>query len=357
MRKLFIIIYLFILIGCLQIANSKLSLAESNFYYTKDVEHLFTHSLIAHTEIAFNENNFMKKHYLNDCITTLEFETILENLFTNNYVLVSINDCFETNDGIAVRKKIKVPNGKKAIILSFDDVNYDQKKQGLGMVDKIILDENNEIATSTVIDGTKQISHSNEFVTILENFVKNNPSFSPYGAKGTINLTGYDGVLGYRTSHTNTKNRDDEIKEAQLVANKLKQLGWTFASHSYGHYHMKKISDQKFENELKLWKQEVEPIVGKTEVYVYPYGEWEVFDNGNLCTKHQLLNKYGFKLFCGVGMKTFFSYLPNKNGHKILFMDRKCVDGFTLSNNHSELTRFFNPALVLDKARTMTYSK
>ena len=114
---------------------------------------------------------------------------------------------------------------------------------------------------------------------------------------------------------------------------------------------MKKISLNKFKEELDLWKSEVEPIVGETSVYVYPYGEWEVFDNNkNLCEKHKLLNKYGFNLFCGVGMKTYYSYLPNKN-YNVLFMDRKCIDGTTLRSNNTELNKFFNPIQILDKYR------
>ena len=116
---------------------------------------------------------------------------------------------------------------------------------------------------------------------------------------------------------------------------------------------MKKITLEKFKNELELWKSEVEFIVGKTSVYVYPYGEWEVFENGNICKKHQLLKNYGFNLFCGVGMKTFYSYLPNKNCNKVLFMDRKCIDGSTLKSNSLELNKFFNPLNILDKSRTI----
>ena len=322
-----------------------------NYYYTTVVEHLFTHCLISYPEKILDKNNHMKKHLLNDCITTNEFNMVLESLYKNNYVLVSINDCFETKNKIAVKKKIKIPNGKKAIILGFDDVNYDSKKLGMGMVDKIIVDNNNNIASLTQINKKQEISYDKEFVNVLENFIKKYPDFSPFGAKGCINLTGYDGILGYRTSHTNAINRQEEIQQATNVVKKLKELNWDFASHSYGHYHMKKISIDKFKNELEMWKTEVEPIVGKTQVYVYPYGEWEVFKNNDLCEKHKLLNQYGFKLFCGVGMKSYYSYLPTKTNNKVLFMDRKCIDGYTLSTNSKYLTPFFKPLEVLDNLR------
>ena len=93
---------------------------------------------------------------------------------------------------------------------------------------------------------------------------------------------------------------------------------------------MNKLTDEQFFEEVELWKNEVEPLVGETKVYVYPYGEWQVFDDlGNISKKHQYLIDAGFELFCGVGMQTFFDYLPNKFNHKVLFMDRKCIKQIT----------------------------
>ena len=208
------------------------------------------------------------------------------------------------------------------------------------------------LASSANFNGYEDIRYDVEFIPILENFIALHPDFSINGAKGVLNLTGYDGILGYRTSHSNTTNRQQEIEKAKNVVGVLKQKGWEFASHSYGHYHMNKISLEKWKQEVRLWQEEVEPIVGKTSIYVYPYGEWQVFENGEICEKHKILQDAGFSLFCGVGMKTFYSYLPNKN-HKVLFMDRKCVDGSTLNANNSELLPFFNPSMVIDGARNL----
>lgn len=328
-----------------------ISLAEDNYYYTTLVEHVFTHCLIAYPSVAFKEGNEMAKHYKSDCITSKEFINILESLYKNNYALVKISSCYKVDEnGIAVKKKIKMPIGKKALIFSFDDVNYDHKKMGLGMVDKIVINANGDLASSTMFGNYEDVNQSVEFIPILEEFIKNHPDFSIDGAKGVLNLTGYDGVLGYRTSHANTKNRESEIKKVKPVIAKLKQNGWEFACHSYGHYHMKKVSVEKFKNEINLWQTEVEPLIGKTGIYVYPYGEWEVFENSDLCEKHKALLSAGFALFCGVGMQHFYSYLPNKL-NRVLFMDRTCIDGNTISNSNSALFRFFNPKMIIDSAR------
>ncbi len=324
-----------------------------DFYYTDNIHHLFTHCLLAHPEIAFDKNNNMHKHYANDCITPTEFSNILTQLYQNNYVLIDINETFKSNEnGKAIKQKVKVPTGKIPLILSFDDVVYDQKKLSKGMVDKIII-QNDKIATQTVFNNNKNISTNNEFVTILENFVLLHPDFSPFGAKGTICLTGYDGILGWRTSSKNKTNRDEEIAKVKPVIKKLKDNGWNFACHSYGHYHMKQISEEKLLNEIHLWQTEVEPLIGKTQVYVYPYGEWEITSGNQISPKHKILSDAGFKLFCGVGIKQFYSYLPfnPQIEEKVLFMDRACVDGFTLTNQKEKLKPYFNADEVIDNIR------
>lgn len=321
--------------------------------YNGNIEHLFTHCLIAYPEIAFDKNNSMSKHYANDCITKDEFKSILESLYNNNYILININDTFEIKNNKAIKKDIYLPRNKKPLILSFDDVNYDRKKLGKGMVDKIILDKNNNIATETTIDGKKEISYDNEFIPILESFIQKHKDFSFNNARATLNLTGYDGILGYRTNSGNKINRQSEIESAKKVVERLKQLGYSFASHSYGHYHMKKITDEHFRNELELWKNEVASIVGETQIYVYPYGEWEIECDGGISNKHKLLKEYGFKLFCGVGIKPFFSYLPFNNNikDKSLFMDRTPIDGYTIKNRATELEYLFNCSKILDNLR------
>lgn len=335
-------------------ADGKIETRNQEFEYTYDVHHLFTHCLLAYPSIAFSKSNDMSKHFANDCITPNEFENILNQLYKNDFVLVDINETFTSRNGDGRKQKVKIPVGKKALVLSFDDVVYDQRKKSKGMVDKIVLD-NGKIATETFVNGKNEISTSNEFVTILEYFVNSHPDFSPFGAKGTICLTGFDGILGYRTSAKNTVNRESEIRKAKQVVKKLKQDGWNFACHSYGHYHMKKISEKKFEQEIKLWQSEVEPLIGKTKVYVYPYGEWEIATDGKISQKHQALKDAGFCLFCGVGMQKFYSYLPfDKNVNpKVLFMDRICVDGYTLCNQQKKLAPYFDANLVKDKLRNL----
>lgn len=319
--------------------------------YSGEVKHVFTHCLLSDPSLALAPKNPMAKDYARDCITKDEFKSILHHLYQNNYILIDPHELFELKDSQICLKQLFIPQNKRPLIFSFDDVNYDHKKMGKGMVDKLVLDSRGEIATQTNKNGKDIISHDNEFVPILNSFVNCHPDFSLNGAKGVLCLTGYDGILGYRTQSKNTKNRAQEIDECKKVVKKLKQDGWSFACHSYGHYHMKKIGINQFKQELESWNREVVPLIGKTDIYVYPYGEWEILDtDGNISEKHRLLVDDGFKLFCGVGVKSFMSMFPRRVDKKeqILFMDRCPLDGYTIKNKGKDLADLFPYKSVLD---------
>ncbi len=349
-KKISIFILLFLLIILINLPSfSYANITQNLTQYNGPIYHLFTHCLIANTQTAFAKDNPMRVHYDTDCLTTFEFKNILNELYKNDYILVKSNSVFDQSATPATKKKLFLPEGKKPVILSFDDVNYDQKKSGKGMVDKIALDNDDNLITYT--NASPEPSYNNEFITILESFISSHPDFSFNNARGIICLTGYDGILGYRTNR-DSPNRDAEIKLVKPVIAKLKKLGWEFASHSYGHYHMKKISLEKFQDDIAKWKNEVEPLVGKTSIYVYPYGEWEITDeNGNISPKHLSLEKAGFRLFCGVGIKPYFSHIKNKASKKILFMDRCPLDGYTLKNNYVALSHLFDVKKVYDNSR------
>lgn len=323
--------------------NAILTSQNTDFNQECEVEHFFTHCLIVDPRLAFDSTNFMAKDYDKDCLTSAEFEQILESFYSKGYALVNINDCFEVlSSGKAVKKKIGNMNGKKPLVISIDDVNYDHRKMHLGMADKLAVDASGKLCS--IIDGKFDYEH--EFVSIIENFVKKHKDFSHNGAKAMLCLTGYDGVFGYRTQTKNAK----ELEKAKKVANTLKQNGYYFACHSYGHYHMQKVSNNTFDTEIENWKNEVEPIIGKTQIYVYPYGENLILENGQIAYKHKLLLDSGYKLFCGVGDKHFYSYYPfnTTKNNQVLFMDRRPMDGYSLRMHQTEYNKFFDCNAIYD---------
>ncbi len=360
--------------------------------YTGNIEHVFTHSLIAFPEIAYkntNTDNFYWDTYFIDCITVKEFKAILEALYQDGYMLINLNEFYETVEvnGVTeykVKKNFLFPEGKKPLVFSFDDTNYYSNKLGRGMVDKLILNEQGKVVTYTKMkDGSEVISDDNEFIPVLDKFVASHPDFSYNGAKGMICLTGYDGILGYRTQRAEASGfteaqRQEEITKVKPIVQALKDTGWYFASHSYKHGRMAGQSSAWMEDDASKFKNEVTPLIGETKIYVYPYGSWSQGTDGTIPAAQKVLNKYGFAYFCGVGVNWFSrtasssatGFWKNKmNFEGVIFQDRANLDGtsfvkhqklfLTVNGEEGGTPRFpsMDFSKIYDNARGITYEE
>ena len=55
-------------------------------------------------------------------------------------------------------------------------------------------------------------SKTNDAVPLLNDYVKKHPDFSYKGQKAVVGLTGYEGVLGYRTNDLEHPNYEKRTK-------------------------------------------------------------------------------------------------------------------------------------------------
>lgn len=310
--------------------------------YSGEIPHIFIHTLIAYPELK-DKNGLMR--YDSDCINVQEFKNLLEELYKNGYSLININDTYyEDSEGkMKLAESVQVPQGRKPLIFSVDDVVYDVKKRGNGMVDFLTVNEENQIVSGTYQkDGTVVYSDDNEFVPILEKFIERNPDFSSNGARMTLCMTGFTGVFGYRTDANYDGDREAEIVKAKRVVKRLKELGYNFASHSYGHYDVTKHTFKSLKKDLQRFRDEVEPIIGETKIFVYPYGKLVKPEED----KYDLLLDYGFRVFCSVS--NFFYQREYEEGHSI-YMTRIAIDGYSLRNYKTVLSPVINVDKVIDR--------
>jgi Polysaccharide deacetylase len=314
--------------------------------YHGPVEHIFFHPLIAYPTLAF-DGDAMDKGYRDWFVTVTEFERIVESLYRNQYILIDIRDLYEerVENGRRklVKKELRLPKNKKPLIISIDDMNYYDYMRKNGNVYKLVLDRDGNVAAySRTPEGKETIAYDNEIVPILDAFVRKHPDFSFRGAKGMIALTGYEGVLGYRTQDAASPRYESEKREALKVIARLKETGWSFASHGYGHRDAQRISYKSLAEDTLRWKREVEPLTGPTPVYVYPYGS-RVETNGD---KYTFLVRSGFTVLCGVGPAPYLKY----TGEAVM-MDRRHIDGIALEQQGERLAHMFDSRQVIDGQR------
>ena len=310
--------------------------------YTGQVPHIFTHCLIAYPEL---KNGSGKMRYDTDCINVTEFKNLLNELYATGYSLVDIHDIFQQDENgiLTMKEAVEVPVGRKPVVFSIDDVVYDYDKRGNGMVDLLTLDEEGNLVSGTYLeDGTVEYSYDREVFPILESFIAEHPDFSSHGARVTLCMTGFAGVFGFRTEVSDRPgDRQAEIEKATAVADRLKELGYTFASHSYGHYNHEKHSEASLRRDLQAFEDEVVPIIGPVSVYVYPYGKLLVPGD----PRYAAMQEYGFDLFCSVA---HFFFSRNYDSGDTLYMTRVAIDGYSLREYHDVLLPLFDTNKVID---------
>ncbi|MCL2176150.1 MAG: polysaccharide deacetylase family protein [Treponema sp.] len=310
-------------------------------YYEGQLINIFFHPLVARPEIAFTCSR--KDHFLDWFVTANEYKKILYELYINNYVLVDIKELYEvTFSGGRKRvmmKKPLIPEGKKPLVLSIDDLSYYTDTRRYASVHKLIIDAKGNIAAWTNNDRGGEISYDLDVVTYLEEFIKKYPDFSVRGARGIIALTGFEGVLGYNTHRLNAPDYQTEKENAIAVVNRLKKSGWHFASHSWGHPNLREIDLALFEQDVNRWDREVRPILGDTDLFIYPYG----IGVESIEEKHKLLRNKNFNIFFGVG-----SRLGYREGHGYVFIERRNIDGTYFSRFINRADGLFDIEKVID---------
>ncbi len=336
------------------------------------ISHIFVHSLIVDTSRAFGPQSSQPKGYNQYMTTVSEFNKMIESMYAKGYVLVSIHDIAKREidaDGNEklVAQPIMLPPGKEPFVLSQDDVNYYEYMDNDGFADRLVIgDDGIPTCQYTDIDGNILYGEY-DVLPIIDRFIKEHPDFSYRGAKGILAVTGYEGALGYDTGLSMKKYDgmsetekmkliNEEREKAKAVAEAIKADGWEFASHSYTHSNMTNATLEKMQYDSKRWHDEVEIILGPTDVYIYPYGA-DICDwHGYKGEKFELLKSYGFWYFCNVDASRYWIQLRGD----YFRMGRINTDGermhITLKNRSDpslpdRLSYFFNTEDVYDYSR------
>ena len=336
------------------------------------ISHIFVHSLIVDTSRAFGPQSSQPKGYNQYMTTVSEFNKMIESMYKKGYVMVSIHDIAERvigEDGKEklVAKPIYLPPGKEPFVLSQDDVNYYQYMDNDGFADRLVIGEDG-IPTCQYTDKDGTVSYGEyDVLPIIDRFLKEHPDFSYRGAKGILAVTGYEGALGYDTglsmkiydgmSETEKMEKiNAEREKAKAVADAIKADGWEFASHSYTHSNMTNATLEKMQYDCRRWHDEVEIILGPTDIYIYPYGA-DICDwHGYKGEKFELLKSYGFWYFCNVDASRYWIQLKSD----YFRMGRINTDGerrhITMKNRSDpslpdRLSYFFHTEDVYDYSR------
>ena len=336
-------------------------------YPLEQITHVFFHTLIKDTAKAFDGDSDEAGY--NQVMTTIsEFKKIIQSMYEKGYVLVSPHDMAAVNeDGTMSRGKIMLPPGKIPFVLSQDDVSYYHYMEGDAFADKLVLDENGDVKCAYIEDDGSVSIGNYDLVPILDAFVEEHPDFSYHGRKGILAMTGYNGVLGYRTDiayktgenlQDNQKeflenhpdfDYEEEVKQATEVANALKADGWEFASHTWGHKNAADSTAEELKTDNEKWEAYVAPILGKTDMIIFAFGadigDWEGYSMDN--EKFAYYKSRGYNYYCNVDSNQYWVQITDQYFRQ----GRRNLDGYRMYYNPEMLSDLFDVSQVWDSSR------
>ncbi|MDR4533792.1 polysaccharide deacetylase [Glutamicibacter sp. PS] len=319
------------------------------------ISHLFFHSLVVDPKRAFDGDEDAQG-YKDYMVTQKEFEAILAELYKRDYVLVNPHDFAGLNEkGKMAYRKIKLPKGKTPLVISVDDLSYYEYMEDDGFASKLIIDKNGKVRNLYVDGKGEEHVGAYDVTTLIDDFVAEHPDFSYRGARGIVALTGYNGIFGYRTSasqYKDSKTLKKDQQTAQKIAEAMKDTGWVFASHSWGHIATGTVNMDRFNRDRKLWRKEVRPLIGDTDQFIFPFGS-ELAGVGTYhSARYRALAKDGFDFFYGVDGTTT-SWM--QQGEKYQRQMRINIDGLQFAKQRKGdrpvLDDFFDVDKVIDPAR------
>ena len=348
--------------------KTKETLVEVNL---DEVTHVFYHSLVVDPKRGFAGTQGAQ---FNMWMTTVsEFNKINQSMYEKGYVLIRLRDMVketkDENGNVKFEKaKIMLPPDKKAFVLSLDDLSYYHSYDGYGIASKMILDEEGKPTCEYVDENGETLTGSYDCVPLLDDFIEEHPDFSYKGARGIIALTGYNGILGYRTDQSYEERPDDldddkvewlnehpdfnletERSEAKKVADAMREEGWEFASHTWGHQYIADISLEKLQVDTQKWMDNVAPLVGGTDTIIFAHGQ-DLVNGGEYTAdneKYNYLKSQGFNFFCNVDSTQYWTQITEN----YVRQGRRNLDGYRMYHNPDLVADLFDAKEVFDKER------
>ena len=324
--------------------------------------------LIADPARAFT-NSIYGSSFNRNFVTTGEFSQILQQLYENGYILVSLDDFMGPvlqEDGTTVMqsKTLYLPNGKKPLILTQTNVNYNiylidsdgdklPDKDGGGFASKLVINNEGGFSCEMIDANGELVSGDFDLVPILEKFIASHPDFSYRGAKAVLALTGYNGLFGYRTNAGAKADfgetaYQEALENAVTIADALRAAGYELACYTYENIPYGTSGSAEIQADIENWQTEVVPLLGNIDTLVYAQNTDIAGQEDYTGEKFEILKKAGFRKFlgfCEAGQPwTSITDQYVRQG-------RILVSGANMAHHADYFNSIFDASMTLDKTR------
>ena len=316
------------------------------------------HMLIADADLAYNDSQYGSS-YKKNFITTHQFQSILEQLYVNDCVLVDLMDVYDeqydegTGKTVYTSRELLLPAGKQPILLVQTQVNYYEymisgAKDNLpdGFASKLCVDENGKFYNEMPLADGSTVTGAYDMVPILEQFIEENPMFSYHGARAILAVSGYEGLFGYRVSFSSLSAEDLEAEEAAAakLCAALQDGGYRIGCYTYSNIDYGKQGASKIQEDLQKWEDKILPMLGDYGCNILVYArEADIADKDATYSgsKFNVMYNAGYRFFLGAN-----SELYSQIGDQYVRHDRLCITGEYLSKYPERYEGIFDPSAL-----------
>ena len=281
------------------------------------VEEIFVHPVVLRPDLAFTQDA-LGRGFQDYFVTAREFRSMLDGLWRHGWTLVDVHR--------AAAGTVRVPPGRRPVVLSEDDVNYYRYFAGRGLASRLVL------SGDRVLAQVGDALTDQDVVPLVDEAVAAHPELSADGAKGVLALTGYEGLLG-----------EHDVKAAherlRALADRLRATGWTFASHTFGHITLSRASLRSAKRDTERWRALTRELLGPVDVLVYPFGS-----RPSPAVRRELRDD-GFTTQLDIDVRPRRDVVDG-----VVLMSRRHVDGLAFTQAR-RLADFFDVDRVRDPAR------
>ncbi len=320
-----------------------------NQMYTYDgaIGHLCFTNLVVDTDRAFDGDEYAPV-YRQNMITLEEFENILNTLYGDGYILIDLHtlaEKTETLDGdiTLIERDPVIPEGKKPIIISVENLNYESVRNGDGVATRLALDKDGNVGAVYTDEGGHDLIGAYDVVPALEQFIAEHPDFSFQGARGVIGLSGTKGAFGYAVEEGSSPDYESNQQTVKAIADKLRADGWTFATEGYGYLEMGNQSYETLREDITKWQDTIGALIGECDTLLYPYGSEVDYST----EKAALLYNQGYCYLVGMWSDGDHTEVNSK----YLRQTRRTITGYVLENYPGNFSTYFSTSSILDSAR------
>lgn len=342
---------------CLEVLDSMVTWDDPSL-----VPNLSFQLLVADPERAFAHAGYGTS-FRNNFITIQEFSAILEQLYAKGYVLVDQEDIFTYSAATGyTANTLQLPAGKKPIMLTQTQVyDFEYMSDGqnvnttnsAGFATRLVL-EGGQLKSEYIDANGQTRTGAYDLIPILEDFIAVHPDFSYHGARATIAVTGYDGILGYRTDpETATafgqEYYDEQVRQTSEMVIALQDRGYRFACYTYGNVRYGQFSTAQIKNDQDKWKAQVEPLLGVVDTLV-------LAKQNDISDTQEPYSGDKFQLLYSLGYRYFYGFAADGETWSCTGSDhtrqgRILVTGSAIASASDIFTELFDPALVRDPLR------